>query len=111
MHLDHNSKNNHVSNLAWGTQKENTVQGVRDGKINNKPRGNTKQLTDEDRTKAVVYKLLGKGVKETADILGFARTTISSVYNGRSNPEWVELITGELKELPKCRLENYLERG
>jgi len=110
MHLDHNSKNNHVSNLAWGTQKENTLQGIRDGRINSKPRGKTKKLTLEDRTKAVIYKKLGKGVQDTATLLGFPRTTISSVHNGRSAPEWVEFITEELKGVSEARMLNYIER-
>mgnify|MGYP001495837518 CR=1 FL=1 len=111
MHLDHNSKNNHVSNLAWGTQKENTAQGIRDGRINSKPRGKTKKLTLEDRTKAVIYKKLGKGVQETATLMGFPRTTISSVYNSRSAPEWVEFIMGELKGVSDTRLLSYLNRN
>jgi hypothetical protein len=110
MHLDHNSKNNHVSNLAWGTQKENTLQGIRDGRINSKPRGKTKKLTLEDRAKAVIYKKLGKGVQDTATLLGFPRTTISSVHNGRSAPEWVEFIMEELKGVSETRMLNYIER-
>ncbi len=111
MHLDHNSKNNHVSNLAWGTQKENTLQGIRDGRINSKPRGKTKKLTLEDRTKAIIHKKLGKGVQETATLLGFPRTTISSVFNSRSAPEWVEFITEELEGISDGRLGSYLERN
>jgi len=111
MHLDHNSKNNHVSNLAWGTQKENTLQGIRDGRINSKPRGKIKKLTLEDRTKAIIHKKLGKGVQETATLLGFPRTTISSVFNNRSAPEWVEFITEELESMPDGRLLSYLKRN
>ena len=109
MHLDHNSKNNHVSNLAWGTQKENTAQGIRDGRINSKPRGKTKMLTLEDRAKAIIYKKFGRGAQETATLLGFPRTTISSVHNGRSAPEWVEFVTEELKGVSDTRLHHYLE--
>lgn len=32
MHLDNNPKNNRVSNLKWGTYKENTRQMMREGR-------------------------------------------------------------------------------
>ena len=35
MHLDNNSKNNHYSNLRWGTISENTQQAFDDGLVKN----------------------------------------------------------------------------
>lgn len=32
MHLDNNPRNNHVSNLKWGTHKQNTHQMMREGR-------------------------------------------------------------------------------
>lgn len=44
MHLDHNRLNNHVSNLEWGTHKENALTSVKAGRYFNQrktrcPRG------------------------------------------------------------------------
>lgn len=42
LHLDNNPQNNNKENLKWGTQKENIIQCVRDGRrkgIINNPKG------------------------------------------------------------------------
>lgn len=43
--VGHNRENNHQGNLYWTTPKQNTADGIRDGKINAKKRPNTKKLS------------------------------------------------------------------
>lgn len=84
-HKDHNKSNNHCSNLYWTTQKQNTNDGIKAGRINSKKRGKTNQLVESDYEKIATLRKQGFGVNEIAVQLGFPRTTISSVINGRSN--------------------------
>lgn len=44
MHLDNDPGNNHVSNLKWGTHKENSEQAKREGRFNPR-RGGTHHMT------------------------------------------------------------------
>lgn len=104
-HIDHNKSNNVVSNLEWVTAKENTKHGIDAGRINAKLRGKTNQLTLQDRVRAVILRTLGYGINEIAILQGVARTTISSVFNGRSNPELVELIQSEVQGWSETRLD------
>jgi hypothetical protein len=103
-HIDHNKENNCVENLEWVTAGENTRHGIIAGRINSKPRGKLNKVTDEDRSNAVILRKLGKGVNEIAKILGFPRTTMSSVFNGRSGGELVELIQSEIEGWSEQRL-------
>jgi hypothetical protein len=103
-HIDHDRSNNCVDNLEWCTAKENTAHGISHGRINAVKRGNTKQLTISQRINCVVMKLTGMGINEIAKDLGFPRTTISSVFNGRSNPELVEFAFSECEGYAKERL-------
>lgn len=104
-HIDHDKSNNVVSNLEWVTAKENTKHGIDAGRINSKLRGKTNQLTLQDRVKAVILKQLGYGVNEIAIELGFARTTMSSVFNGRSGGDLVDLIFSETGGWSEKRLD------
>lgn len=110
-HIDHNKSNNCVENLEWCTAKENTAAGIKAGKINSKERCNLNKLTDKQRIECVIYKLLGYGVNQIAKELGFARTTISSVFNNRSNPDLVDLAFSEFKGYSEQRLKLALERN
>lgn len=103
-HIDHDKSNNVASNLEWVTAKENTKHGIDAGRINSKLRGKTNQLTLQDRVKAVILKQLGYGVNEIAIKIGVPRTTMSSVFNGRSGSELVELIFAETEGWPEQRL-------
>jgi hypothetical protein len=103
-HIDHNKENNCVENLEWVTAKENTQHGIRAGRINSKSRGKTNVLTLQDRANAVILRKLGRGINEIAKILGFPRTTMSSVFNGRSGGELVELIQSEIEGWSEQRL-------
>lgn len=95
-HKDHTRANNTVDNLYWTTQQQNTRDGIEAGRINaNRPPKNRKV------TKAIICEVAlleskGYGVNEIALTLGFPRTTISSVFNGRSNWELFEFAREEI---------------
>jgi len=91
-HIDHDKSNNCVENLEWVTAKENTAHGIVNGRINAKKRGKTNQISDRQRCRAVVLRKVGYGVNEVAQLFGLPRTTVSSVFNGRSNKELVDFI-------------------
>jgi hypothetical protein len=91
-HIDHDKSNNCVENLDWVTAKENTAHGIINGRINAKKRGRTNQLTDTQRCRSVVMRKTGYGVNEIAQSFNLPRTTISSVFNGRSNAELVDFM-------------------
>lgn len=96
-HKDHTRANNCVENLYWTTQKQNTQDGIDAGRINvNRPKTNRK-VTDEIIYKIAELELKGYGVNEIALTLDFPRTTISSVFNGRSNWKLFEKAREEMK--------------
>lgn len=103
-HIDHDKSNNLVSNLEWCTAKENTNAGIEAGRINAVKRGKTKSLTDYERVKCVLLRKIGYGVREIGDILNFPRTTISSVFNGRSNAELIDLVYEETSDFSENRI-------
>lgn len=103
-HIDHDRSNNCVENLEWVTAKENTAHGIKAGRINNKLRGKTNQLTEEQRVEAVLLRRIGCGITEIANMFNMSRTTLSSVFNGRSNPDLVELVESEIEGLSDERL-------
>jgi hypothetical protein len=99
-HKDHTRSNNSVSNLYWTTPKQNTADGIRDGKINvNRPKRNRK-VTESIICQIALLSHQGKGVNEIAIMLDFPRTTISSVFNGRSNWELFEFVQKEMLSQP-----------
>lgn len=99
-HRDHTRANNFVGNLYWTTPKQNTADGIREGKINAKKRPNTKKLTKVQICEIALLSSQGKGVNEIAVMLDFSRTTISSVFNGRSNWELFEFAKAEITSCP-----------
>lgn len=103
-HKDHDREHNRLDNLYWTTPKQNTADGIRDGKINAKKRPNTKKLTKSQICEIALLSSQGKGVNEIAVMLGFPRTTISSVFNGRSNWELFEFAQQEISLNQKYRL-------
>lgn len=96
-HKDHDRSNNILTNLEWVTQKENTQYGIEEGRINAKKRPNTKKLSKSQICEIALLESKGYGVNEIALTLGFPRTTISSVFNGRSNWELFEFARDEIK--------------
>lgn len=99
-HKDHNRENNRHDNLYWTTPKQNTADGIRDGKINAKKRPNTKKLTKAQICEIALLDSKGYGVNEITLTLGFPRTTISSVFNGRSNWGLFEFVRKEIQNNP-----------
>lgn len=95
-HRDHQRDNNCLSNLEWITQKNNTRDGILAGRINAKKRPDTKKLSKSQVCEIAKLYALGYGVNEIAVHLGFARTTISSVFNGRSNWELFSFAMSEI---------------
>lgn len=115
-HKDHNKENNSVENLYWTTQRQNTRDGIEAGRINAKKRPNTKRLSKEQICQIALLEKANYGVNEIAVMMDFPRTTISSVFNGRSNKELFEFAQEEIasfvdenilviKDLPKYRKE------
>jgi hypothetical protein len=99
-HRDHTRSNNVVYNLYWTTQKQNTRDGIDAGRINaNRPKTNRK-VTEAIICEIVLLHSQGRGINEIAGMLGFPRTTISSVFNGRSNKELFVFASNELKNNP-----------
>jgi hypothetical protein len=96
-HKDHTRSNNVVDNLYWTTQKQNTADGIAAGRINaNRPKKN-RRVTEDLICQIALLEHQGFGVNEIAVKLDFPRTTISSVFNGRSNWELFEFVRSELK--------------
>jgi DNA-binding NarL/FixJ family response regulator len=83
--------------LYWTTPKQNTADGIRDGKINVQKRPNMKKLTKAQICEIALLSHQGKGINEIAVMLDFSRTTISSVFNGRSNWELFEFARKEIE--------------
>lgn len=96
-HGDHDRSNNNLCNLKWSNQKDNTGEGIAAGRINaNRPKTNRK-VTPAIICEIALLHSQGKGVHEIAIMLEFPRTTISSVFNGRSNKELFEFAREEIK--------------
>ena len=96
-HKDHTRANNSVDNLYWTTQKQNTADGIEAGRINaNRPKTNRK-VTPSIICEIALLSHQGKGVHEIAIMLDFPRTTISSVFNGRSSWELFEFARKEIE--------------
>lgn len=96
-HKYHTRSNNVVDNLYWTTQKQNTADGITAGRINaNRPKKN-RRVTEDFICQIALLEHQGFGVNEIAVKLDFPRTTISSVFNGRSNWELFEFVRSELK--------------
>lgn len=99
-HGDHDRSNNNLWNLKWSNQKDNTAEGIEAGRINaNRPKTNRK-VTPRLICEIALLHSQGKGVHEIAIMLDFPRTTISSVFNGRSNKELFEFVQKEIKNTP-----------
>jgi len=98
-HRDHDRSHNEVENLYWTTQKQNTKDGIDAGRINAKKRPNTKKLSKSDICTIAKLESEGHGVNEIAVKMDFPRTTISSVFNRRSNWELFEFAREEIASL------------
>jgi hypothetical protein len=95
-HKDHEKDNNKESNLYWTTAKQNTADGIRDGRINAKKRPGTRKLSKSEICFIALLKAEGLGVNEIARKIGCPRTTVSSVFNKRSNWELFSFVLEEV---------------
>lgn len=107
-HKDYNKENNHVDNLEWATYKEQTADGMLNNRINSKKRGATKRLSKENIFEIAKLHLEGYGVNEIAVKLDFPRTTISSVFNGRSNWELFQFALEEAEQSRSLKIPAFL---
>jgi len=77
-HLDGNKLNNNLSNLTWGTRRENQLDRLLKGNDNRGEKHGMNKLTKTQVRK--IRKLLGKKYhKEIADVFNVHKSTISSI--------------------------------
>jgi hypothetical protein len=109
-HLDGDPSNNHVENLAWGTQKENVADMIRHGRAG---RGGAKGeehglavLTDADVLEALAMRTAGETNKSIARRFNVASRTIRDLFTGKT---WRHLtaVTG----LPPSRSDRTGTKG
>ena len=81
-HLDCNSKNNHSSNLAWGTAKDNVHDGIRNGKLLKGESNPMSKLTLE-QVKEIrrIRETTNLTYQEIGEQFGVARMTICRAIN------------------------------
>lgn len=81
-HLDGNSHNNSLSNLCWGTPKENSLDVVRHGRHN---KGGNFKLSESDVRFAVyMYRTKLFTLQKIADYFGVCHATISHIIHKRN---------------------------
>jgi hypothetical protein len=79
-HLDGNTKNNHVSNLCWGTHSDNMADRIKHGTSC----GQRVALKDGDVRKIRVLREKGKTLKHIALQVGVSESGICRIVNGQS---------------------------
>jgi hypothetical protein len=85
-HLDGNPANNNLSNLIWGTGKENAEDRDRHGTTNRMP-GEKHPLAQLTAEKVIEIKrrlLAGENHRLIGEDYGVTRTAISAINNGRT---------------------------
>lgn len=85
-HIDHNPKNNHVSNLEWCTHQENIDHMMAAGR-HNCHRGavvNTAKLNEEDVINIIKLRSDGYLLADIAKKYNVTKTTISLIVNRKS---------------------------
>jgi len=86
-HIDADKANNSIDNLEWCTHKENTQHAM---KNNLQPfyyaetNANSK-FTNDDVSKIEKMRFYGLTLKEIADVMGSNKSTISSMFTGRTS--------------------------
>lgn len=112
-HLNDDPLNNHYSNLVWGTHRENTMDGIRNGKIvydehRNYAKGETHGcaiLTEKDVLGIIKMFYLKKPIAMIARKYNVDPSVIYHIYNGNS---WRHLTE---KHLPFPKPINRLSRS
>lgn len=91
-HINGIKSDNRAVNLEWVTASENTRHGIESGKINGANRLGLKMnlLPKESLDESVKLLCEGKSLKEIAEVLGSNRTTITTIFNGRSRVEEIK---------------------
>jgi len=84
-HLDGNRKNNHLSNLAWGSRSENAHDRVRHGTNSNNTgeRHPNSRLTDGQSIAIRRQRARGASLAELSAAFGVSKPTISRIINLR----------------------------
>lgn len=82
-HLDGNRKNNELTNLRWGTQKENEADKTTHGTLMVGEKHHMSKLTNQQT--AEIRKIAAEGITKTKIALMFdvSRTTISLIVNNK----------------------------
>lgn len=87
LHKDGNKLNNSISNLYWGTQKENIADAVRHGKfVSNSVKGERNNFAklNEKQVRVIKWALHFKAFQtELARIFNVSSATISYIKNGK----------------------------
>ena len=94
-HWDGVKANNHVSNLRWATDAENTADKIRHGTTNRGSRNGQAKLTPELVTVIRHYRSEGHSVDDLAAAYGVSRWAIYDACN--PNRTW-QYMPDELKE-------------
>lgn len=95
-HLDGNPKNNHISNLKWGTAKENQLDRVAHGTMKFGESVGTSKLTKEDVYTIFKRRLAGESaISIAADF----NISTSSIFNMETNKSWKHLDLPRRKRL------------
>ena len=100
-HLDDNPYNNHYSNLKWGTNKENTLDGIRNKKIVYDEHRNYTRCEKHPQAKLTnndvqnIVKLLNNivPIKEIAELYDVDIDVIRHIYKGNS---WLPITKDHL---------------
>lgn len=81
-HLDGDHRNNHVSNLAWGTSAENTEDCRRHGRIQLGNNHSKTKIREEEIPKIFELRRNGYTQLKIAEIFGVHRTHIGDILDG-----------------------------
>lgn len=88
-HFDGNRQNNNVTNLSWGTRKDNEQDKIRHNKTNDGQRNGRSKLTE--RQVLYIRELLLQGnflQRQIAEMFNVTRMTVSDIKGKRS---WAKL--------------------
>lgn len=104
-HLDGDPTNNHISNLAWGTPKENAEDRERHGRTAKGEKQGYAKLTADDVREIVSQAKAGVSQRRIASAIG---TTQSNVWRIVSGDSWNHVTgfpkRGQVVELRDFRL-------